>query len=139
MHHKSDLLFCTKNLTWSYYGPVWYVCLKTENCCFHTKNYPRGVLGSRTCSKTPNSYSLWKVWPKAVVFLCKIRICLNTAYYWKDYSKIIFKCVNSAMKPNFKVDFAKFYTCGSRERCIKPTEKMPNANFFHFQCNPNST
>ena len=43
------------------------------------------------------------------------------------------------MRPNFKVDSAKFYTCGSREQYIKPTEKMPNANFFLFQCNPNST
>ena len=36
------------------------------------------------------------------------RVCLDTAYFaenWKYYSKIIFKCVNSTIRPSFKVFF----------------------------------
>ena len=42
---------------------------------------------------------------------------------WKHYSEIIFKCVNNAMRPRFKVRFAKICTCGSHEQCTGPTEK----------------
>ena len=37
---------------------------------------------------------------------------------------MIFKCVNSAMGPNFKVVFAEKRTCGSREQCMGPTKKQ---------------
>ena len=33
---------------------------------------------------------------------------------------MIFKCVNSAVGPNFKVDFSRFCTCDSPEQCMKP-------------------
>ena len=39
----------------------------------------------------------------------------------KYYSKIIFKYVNSTMRPNFKVIFVKKSTCGSHEQCMRPT------------------
>ena len=40
---------------------------------------------------------------------------------WKYCRKIIFKCVNSAVRPSFKVDFARFCTCGFSEHCTGPT------------------
>ena len=36
---------------------------------------------------------------------------------WKYCSKIIFKCVNSVVRPSFIINFAKFCTCRSREQC----------------------
>ena len=41
------------------------------------------------------------------------------------------------MKPSFKAKFVEFHTCGSREQCTGPREKMPNADVPCFQCNPN--
>ena len=46
-----------------------------------------------------------------------IKVYLDTAYCWKHCNKIIFKWVNSAVGPNFKVDFARFRTCWSCEQC----------------------
>ena len=45
----------------------------------------------------------------------------------KNYSKIIFKCVNSAVGPSFKVIFAEFHTCESCEQCTKRTKKNADA------------
>ena len=42
---------------------------------------------------------------------------------WKYYSKIIFKCVNNTVGLSFKVIFAEFRTCKSREQYTKPTKK----------------
>ena len=42
---------------------------------------------------------------------------------WKHCSKIIFKCVNSVVRPNFKEKVAEHGTCGSREQCMRPTGK----------------
>ena len=57
----------------------------------------------------------------------QIRVCLDIAYYWKlktknwkHCNKIIFKCVNSSVGPNFKVDFSRFCTCDSPEQCMRP-------------------
>ena len=44
---------------------------------------------------------------------------------WKHCRKIIFKCVNSTIGSNFKVDFARFRACGSHEQCMRPTEMKP--------------
>ena len=41
---------------------------------------------------------------------------------WKYRSKIIFKCVNSTVGPNFKDNFVEKSTCGSYKQCMKPTE-----------------
>jgi len=41
--------------------------------------------------------------------------------------------------PSFNLTFAEICTCRSHEQCTGPTEKMPNAESFIFQCNPNST
>ena len=41
---------------------------------------------------------------------------------WKHYSKIIFKCVNNTIGPNFNENFVEKSTCGSREQCTGPTE-----------------
>ena len=38
----------------------------------------------------------------------------------KYYSNIIFKCVNSAMRLNFKIIFVEKSTCGSHEQCMRP-------------------
>ena len=40
----------------------------------------------------------------------RLRICLETAYFaknWKHYNKIIFKCINSVMRPIFNESFAE--------------------------------
>ena len=39
---------------------------------------------------------------------------------WKHCSKIIFKWVNSAVKPNFKEKFAEIRTCESHEQYMGP-------------------
>ena len=57
-----------------------------------------------------------------------IRVCLDRAYYWKHCSKIIFKCVNSAVRPNFKEKFVEIHTCRSREQCTKFTQKNANVH-----------
>ena len=41
---------------------------------------------------------------------------------WKYYSKIIFKCVNSAVWPSFNENFAEKSICKSREQCTGPTD-----------------
>ena len=64
----------------------------------------------------------------------------------KILSKIIFKCVNSAIGPSLKVDFAKFRTCESREQYTEPrtqgkkhkcakriTCRYPNSQYMYFQ------
>ena len=45
----------------------------------------------------------------------------------KILSKIIFKCVNSAIEPSFKAKFAEFRTCGSRVLFTGPSQKNANA------------
>ena len=37
---------------------------------------------------------------------------------WKHCSKIIFKCVNSAVGPSFEIVFAEESTCRSCEQCV---------------------
>ena len=41
------------------------------------------------------------------------------------------------MEPSFKVKFAKFHICRSREQCTRPREKTPNTDIPCFQYNPN--
>ena len=41
---------------------------------------------------------------------------------WKYYNKIIFKCVNSAVRLIFNENFVKKNVCGFREQCIGPTK-----------------
>ena len=66
-------------------------------------------------------------------------VCLNIVYYWKlktenwKYcSKIIFKCVNSAVRLNFKVDFTKIRTCESREQCTGFTQINANMLWDYY-------
>ena len=73
------------------------------------------------------------------------RICLDTAYcwklktyYWKHCNKIIFKRVNSTMRPSFKIKFLFFRTCGSREQCMGPREMKRKRAKRHFYRYPNS-
>ena len=40
------------------------------------------------------------------------------------------------MRPNFNLKITFFNTYRSREQCTGPTEKMPNADIWCFQCNP---
>ena len=51
---------------------------------------------------------------------------------WKHYSKIIFKCVNSAVEPNFNENFIEKSTCKSHKQCIKPTNFDANAAESEF-------
>ena len=58
---------------------------------------------------------------------------------WKYCSKIIFKCVNSAVWPTFfKKKFAEIRTYRSREQCTEPTQNVKRSWKFHSQCYPNS-
>ena len=43
------------------------------------------------------------------------------------------------MEPNFNLKFTEFHTCGFHVQCMRPREKMPNADVPYFQCNPNAT
>ena len=66
--------------------------------------------------------------------------CLDRTYFtetenWKYYSKIIFKCMNSTVGPNFKVVFSEKSICESCEQCTGPTEKQhkcANAQRRHY-------
>ena len=54
-----------------------------------------------------------------------IRVYLDTSYFaenWKYCNKIIFKCINSAVRPIFNENFVEKRGYGSREQCTKPTE-----------------
>ena len=41
----------------------------------------------------------------------------------KTLYKIIFKCVNSAMRPSFEVVFTEKNTCESHKQCMEPKGK----------------
>ena len=43
----------------------------------------------------------------------KSRVCLDILYCWKHCNKIIFKCMNNVVRPNFDIVFAEKSTCGS--------------------------
>ena len=45
---------------------------------------------------------------------------------WKHYNKIIFKYVNSTVRPSFNKKFAKLDNCGSREQCTRPIDRYAN-------------
>ena len=54
-----------------------------------------------------------------------IMVYLDIAYFaenWKYCSKIIFKCMNSAVIPIFNESFAEKKICGSCEQCTESTE-----------------
>ena len=62
--------------------------------------------------------------------MSNIKVYFDTNYCWKlkiycwiHCNKIIFKGVDSVVRPNFKVIFAIFHTCRSREQCTGPREK----------------
>ena len=56
---------------------------------------------------------------------------------WKHCSKIIFKCVNSAVRLNFKEKFVEIRNFESHEQCTEPTQKSADMQVLCFQCNPN--
>ena len=51
---------------------------------------------------------------------------------WKHYSKIIFKCVNSAVEPSFKIVFAKKSICGSRKQYTRSTKNAERWKLLVF-------
>ena len=59
--------------------------------------------------------NIWSVWILLII------------ENWKHYSKIIFKCVNSAVESNFKENFVEKSTYGSYKQCIEPIELDANA------------
>ena len=73
--------------------------------------------------------------------MSNIKVCFDTnycwklkIYCWKHCNKIIFKGVDSVVRPNFKVIFAIFHTCRSCEQC---TGLRKNVNTCCI-CYPNS-
>ena len=55
-----------------------------------------------------------------------LKVCLDTVFFaknWKYCSKIIFKCVNSIMRPIFNESFGEKRDYGSHEQYTGPTEK----------------
>ena len=50
----------------------------------------------------------------------------------KHYSKIIFKCVNSTVRPNFKEKFAEIRICRSCEQYRGPTQKSADVHVCCF-------
>ena len=68
--------------------------------------------------------SLKKPSSKSSLLYGVIRYCLLLKIKnWKYCNKIIFKCVNSTVGPNFEVIFALQSTYGSRKQYIEPTKK----------------
>ena len=64
-----------------------------------------------------------------------LKMCLNTAYFaenWKYCSKIIFKCVNSAMGPIFNESLVEKEVCGSREQYMGSAGKTTTATEMCF-------
>ena len=54
---------------------------------------------------------------------------LDTTYFaenWKYYSKIIFKCVNNAVRPILMKILLKKYVCKSHEQCTESIGKAWN-------------
>ena len=65
-------------------------------------------------------------------WLLQLRLYLDTIYFaenWKHYNKIIFKYVNSAMRPIFNKNFVKKKVYGYREQCTGLTGKHWNVLF----------
>ena len=50
---------------------------------------------------------------------------------------MIFKYVNSAVKPNFNENFVEKSICRSREQCMKPTQLDANVDETKSQLYPN--
>ena len=78
-------------------------------------------------------------------YLCRLNLAMDSwsiwilliVENWKYYSKIILKCVNNTVGPNFKEKFVEICTCWSCEQCMRPTQKNADAHVCCFQCNPN--
>ena len=61
---------------------------------------------------------------------------MDTVYFaknWKHCSKIIFKCVNSAVRPIFNKKVTEKEVCGSREQCTGPTGVTHSCEIFAGQ------
>ena len=50
----------------------------------------------------------------------------------KHSNKIIFKCVNNVVKPNFKEKFAKIRTCRPYKQCTGAIQKNADAHVHCF-------
>ena len=64
------------------------------------------------------------------MLIATLIVCLDIFYFaenWKYCSKIIFKCVNSAVKTIFNESFGKKKGLWIREQCTSSTEKDRNA------------
>ena len=69
---------------------------------------------------------------------------LDTAYFtenWKHCNKIIFKCVNSVVRPIFNENFVEKNVCRSHEQYTEPTKKIikkkSRRKCLNVECNPN--
>ena len=69
-----------------------------------------------------------RAWKKnySAINLKAYRVHLDTAKNWKHCNKIIFKCVNSAIRPIFNESFTEKNVYESREQCTGPTGKAWN-------------
>ena len=72
----------------------------------------------------------------AILFKAYLDIALITEN-WKHGNKIIFKCVNSIVGPNFEVVFAEKSTCRSRKQCTGSIGKHGMQLKSAFQHYPN--
>ena len=58
-------------------------------------------------------------------------ICLDTVYFaenWKYYSKIIFKCVNSAVRPIFNEKVTEKWDLWVYKQCTRPINITEKSN-----------
>ena len=72
-------------------------------------------------------FSKWETQLKGLFGYCLLLKTEN----WKHYNKIIFKGVNSTVRPNFKVRFTFFCTCRFCKQymmLLKNTNALPNTN-----------
>ena len=60
-----------------------------------------------------------------------------TAYYWKQYNKIIFKYVNSAMRPSFNLKLAHWHQFGISVIVNKHIEKTQLFGVLKCKCSYN--
>ena len=93
---------------------LWHKPFQIQNYIFwtlHIFSYTFSPTHILKIPKQHNSNYSPKHPVKFFFFIWILRECLNTAYCWKlktfcwKHYKIIFKCVNSAMGPSFKVKF----------------------------------
>ena len=117
-------------LNWDLDSTNWLIIIKLSH---KGKIFLANSCNNMYRSKLTNLTTLWYAWSNSLLLKMVgklLRVYLDTTYCWKlktenwkHCSKITFKCVNSAMRLNFKVVFAKKSTYGSHEQCTRSTKK----------------